>query len=437
MISLRLWLLSLLFVLPFYTYSLNQRPNEPAEDVFEKRDLEDLKELKAELQKRQDIFTDTDFLASLSSAIDSVSDVLRSITENSDFNIFTQSFGTGFDASLSSLVGSLSSDIFGPTSAVVNAPTTSPGVTPSASTPQVTSPPATSAAPVGTPGQVITDGTRTGTVGDDGTTRFCSASSFLCPAAVSYGCCKDDWTCGLTACTPPGAGGGGASVPPTANIATFVGSTPTYDATFSFTKGGDSAETSSSQPVNQGSKGLSGAAIGGIVGGVVGGIAIIAAGIVWFCLSRRKVKPVPPAEGPKGTEQYTGGPIPPQPQMASYANDPRYQSPPPHSTMSGGFYQPQPNQQPYPNQQGQPGYPQYGQNVQELGGAALPYGQKTDGVTGAAPAAPVPQPPQGISEAPADSAVTSPASPAPPPAQETQAGYGGYKGPSGPVYELS
>ncbi|KAK6355316.1 hypothetical protein TWF696_004426 [Orbilia brochopaga] len=432
MISLRLWLLSLLFVLPFYTYSLNQRPNQQAEDVFEKRDFE---ELKAEFQKRQDIFTDTDFLASLSSAIDSVSDVLRSITENTDFFPTESIFNTGFDASLSSLVNSLSSDIFAVTTTSVNAATTSDYTTAPQNpppNPETTSPPAaTPSVLAGTPGQVITDGTRTGTVGDDGTTRFCSASSFLCPASVSYGCCKDDWTCGLTACTPPGGGGGGgASSIPTANIATFVGSTPTSDATFSFTKGGSSEETSGAPVPSGGSKGLSGGAIGGIVGGVIGGIAIIAAGIVWFCLSKRKktTTAAPPPEGPKGTEQYTGGPIPPQPQMAQYNNDPRYQSPPPPSATPGGYYQP------YPNQPGPTGYSQYGQNVQELGGAALPY-QKTDGGPATAGGAGAPQPPpQGISEAPANP-VTSPQSPPPP--QETQAAYGGYKGPSGPVYELS
>ncbi|RVD87675.1 uncharacterized protein DFL_001892 [Arthrobotrys flagrans] len=415
MISLRLWLVSLLLALPLYTYSLNHKPNRPVEDVFDKRDLE---EVKQDIEKRQQIATDPGVLASVSSVLLSVSEVIRSFTEN------PESFTAGIDeieASLSSVILSVSSDLFPILTG--DTPTPTPTSDDQAST---TEPPFST----GTPGQVITDGTRTGTVGDDGTTRFCSASSYLCPASVEYGCCRDGYACGLLACTPSGI----LNTPTSRTFGGFTAtggdSTPTSsDATFSFdpatSKGGPSTTGSANNNNNDGDddgddEGLSGGAIGGIVGGVVGGIALIAAGIVWFCLSKRKSKKTPaPPDGPKTgpTEAYTGGPIPPQPQMAQYAQqpDPRYQSPPPQHQAPTGYYQPQ----------GQPqgGYPPYGQNVSELGGAAMPYGHK--GV----------EQPQGIQEAPANT-ISSPQSP--PPHQENQAvgGYDGYKGPSGPVYEL-
>ncbi|KAK6537832.1 hypothetical protein TWF694_010734 [Orbilia ellipsospora] len=427
MISLRLWLISLLLTLPLYTYSLNQQPNRPADDVFQKRDWEDAQ---ADLAKRQ--VTDPNEAASISSVIQSVSNLIKSITENPD--LFSASISE-IEASISSVILSISSQIYDattpqatPASTTTTPAPTTPGFSSStttsspSTTPPVgsstTSPPAST----GTPGQVITDGTRTGTVGDDGTTRFCSASSYLCPASVNYGCCRDGYMCGLTACTPS------AGVNPSsagAGVVTFTpsgGSSATTEAAYSFnpTEKGGSVTTSSGSS-SGGGGGLSGGAIGGIVGGVVGGVALIAAGVVWFCLSKGKSKPKDGADGtkPGPTEQYTGGPIPPQPQMAQYAQtpnpDPRYSSPPPQGE---GYYQPYPQQQ-YPNQQG--AQPPYGQNVSELGGAALPYGQKNV------------EQPQGISEAPANPATHQ--APAP---QENQpaAGYDGSKGPSGPVYEL-
>ncbi|KAK6537007.1 hypothetical protein TWF281_001211 [Arthrobotrys megalospora] len=437
MISLRLWLVSLLLALPFYTYSLNHKPNRPVEDVFEKRDLD---EVRRDIEKRQQIATDPEVLASVSSVLLSVSEVIRSITENPE--LFTASIDE-IEASLSSVILSVSSDLF-PILTDNNTPeqTSTPLSSAPTPTPTPTDEETTTAAdetttsedvsttepPVstGTPGQVIPDGTRTGTVGDDGKTRFCLASSYLCPSSVNFGCCRDGYACGLTACTPSA----GVVDEPSRTFGSFTAtggdSTPTgSDASFSFnpvTSKGGSAETggvsNGGSSGDSGSKGLSGGAIGGIVGGVVGGIALIAAGVVWFCLSKRKPAQEPATDGPKTgpTEAYTGGPIPPQPQMAQYNQqpDPRYQSPPPQSQTPAGFYQPQ--------GQGQ-GYPPYGQNVSELGGAAMPYGQK--GV----------EPPQGIQEAPANP-ISTPQSP--PPHQENQpgGGYGGYKGPSGPVYEL-
>ncbi|EPS43897.1 hypothetical protein H072_2105 [Dactylellina haptotyla CBS 200.50] len=425
MISLRLWLVSLLLALPFYAYSLNHRPNQPVEDVFQRRDLDDVRN---DLEKRQ--LTDPAVAASISSVIASVSDVIKSITENPD--AFTASISE-IEASLSSVILSVSSQLFPAvtTPAETSATSTSADSSTSSADGSVTSPAFT---PSATPGQVITDGTRTGTVGDDGTTRFCSASSYLCPASVSYGCCKDGFRCGLTACTPSA----GATTPTFGSFtATGGDATSTPDATYSFdpnTSKGGSPTTAAPAPNNSGSgsSGLSGGAIGGIVGGVIGGIAIVAAGVVWFCLSKRKSKPtggaLPPPDGPKPgpTEQYTGGPIPPQPQMAQYgqngaAMDPRYQSPPPQPQGPGGFYQPYPQQQ-FAGQQAQP---PYGQNVSELGGAAMPYGQK--GV----------DQPQGIQEAPANPVSSNTQPPAPQGGDQGAApGYNGYKGPTGPVYEL-
>ncbi|KAF3910118.1 hypothetical protein AA313_de0205368 [Arthrobotrys entomopaga] len=426
MISLRLWLISLLLTLPLYTYSLNQQPNRPAEDVFQKRDWEDAQ---ADLAKRQ--VTNPDEAASLSSVIQSVSDLIKSITENPD--LFSASI-TEIEASISSVILSISSQIYDATTppATPASTTTTPDVPSSTtSSPSTTSAPEDSSTPpppasTGTPGQVITDGARIGTVGDDGTTRFCSASSYLCPASVSYGCCRDGYMCGLTACTPS------AGVIPSsvgAGVVTFTpsgGSSPTTEAAYSFnpTEKEGSVTTSAGSSNSGGGSSLSGGAIGGIVGGVVGGIALIAAGVVWFCLSKGKSKSKDGADGtkPGPTEQYTGGPIPPQPPMAQYAQDqnpdPRYQTPGPQGE---GYYQPYPQQQ-FPNQQGAQGtYPPYGQNVSELGGVAMPYGQKNV------------EQPQGISEAPANPATEQPHAP-----QENRqvAGHDGSKAPSGPVYEL-
>lgn len=203
-LSLRTYLFSLLVALPFYTYSLNLNnagPNRAQPKAEEKRSYHDVRR---DLEARQNIETDPTVLASLSSVLKSLSDVVASYTQSPDPNIDLSSFA----ASISSVYVSVSSEIFNPTDNVPS--TTSAGATSSrasgassSSSPAVTS---SASFSTGTPGEVVTDGGRTGTVGIDGTTRFCSASSYLCPASVNYGCCASGYRCGLTACTPTSTG---------------------------------------------------------------------------------------------------------------------------------------------------------------------------------------------------------------------------------------
>lgn len=189
---------------------------------------------------------------------------------------------------------------------------------------------------------------------------------------------------------------------------------------------GDAPATSGAIVSNKKS-GLSGGAIGGIVGGVVGGIALIAAGVIWFCIAKKKNKKTPlapnatgPAPAPVNQEQYTGGPLPPQPQMAQYnqygsptspnSAAPQYQA---YHPQQGGY-----QQGGYPQGQGygQPPQGYYGQGASELaGGTAVPSGQKGP--------EPVGQPPANVYEAPVNQ-----------PAYHQQQQYG--QKPSGPVYEV-
>src|SRR5436190_22229101 len=53
-------------------------------------------------------------------------------------------------------------------------------------------------------GQVITSGDQIGTIGDDGSARFCSASPYLCPSAVNYRCCLSGYECDFFKCIPTG-----------------------------------------------------------------------------------------------------------------------------------------------------------------------------------------------------------------------------------------